>query len=53
MESKHPLSVLTEHTPLLIKIGVAGNKTRAAALLSLSRLGLRKKIERYGIQFEE
>jgi len=32
---------------------VSGNKTRAAALLSLSRLGLRKKIERYGIQNEE
>jgi transcriptional regulator with GAF, ATPase, and Fis domain len=32
---------------------VAGNKTRAAAMLGLSRLGLRKKIERYGIQFEE
>jgi len=32
---------------------VAGNKTRAAALLSLSRLGLRKKIERYGIQYED
>ena len=28
---------------------VNGNKTRAAALLSLSRLGLRKKIERFGI----
>jgi two-component system response regulator HupR/HoxA len=26
-----------------------GNKTRAAALLGLSRLGLRKKIERYGL----
>ena len=31
---------------------VNGNKTRAAALLSLSRLGLRKKIERFGIQTE-
>ncbi len=27
----------------------SGNKTRAAALLSLSRLGLRKKMERYGL----
>jgi DNA-binding protein Fis len=26
-----------------------GNKTRAAALLHLSRLGLRKKLERYGL----
>lgn len=26
-----------------------GNKTRAAALLGLSRLGLRKKLERYGL----
>jgi len=32
---------------------VSGNKTRAAALLSLSRLGLRKKIERYGIQQDD
>ena len=32
---------------------VSGNKTRAAALLGLSRLGLRKKIERYGIQYED
>ncbi len=28
---------------------VGGNKTRAAAMLGLSRLGLRKKIDRYGI----
>jgi two-component system response regulator HupR/HoxA len=28
---------------------VNGNKTRAAAILGLSRLGLRKKIERYGL----
>jgi transcriptional regulator with GAF, ATPase, and Fis domain len=28
---------------------VNGNKTRAAALLGLSRLGLRKKMERYGL----
>jgi len=28
---------------------VHGNKTRAAALLGLSRLGLRKKLERYGL----
>ena len=27
----------------------SGNKTRAAELLSLSRLGLRKKMERYGL----
>jgi two-component system response regulator HupR/HoxA len=27
-----------------------GNKTRAAASLGLSRLGLRKKIDRYGIE---
>jgi len=32
---------------------VSGNKTRAAALLSLSRLGLRKKIERYGVQIDD
>ncbi|MHC4955329.1 MAG: sigma 54-interacting transcriptional regulator [Planctomycetota bacterium] len=29
---------------------VEGNKTRAAAILSLSRLGLRKKMERYGLR---
>ena len=29
---------------------VEGNKTRAAALLGLSRLGLRKKLERYGLK---
>ncbi|MHC4959682.1 MAG: sigma 54-interacting transcriptional regulator [Planctomycetota bacterium] len=29
---------------------MSGNKTRAAALLGLSRLGLRKKIERYGLE---
>jgi len=30
-----------------------GNKTRTAALLGLSRLGLRKKIERYGLKEPE
>jgi two-component system response regulator HupR/HoxA len=34
-------------------IRAAGNKTRAATMLSLSRLGLRKKIERYGIDSSE
>ena len=29
-----------------------GNKTRAAEILGLSRLGLRKKIERYGLSAE-
>jgi two-component system response regulator HupR/HoxA len=28
---------------------VGGNKTRAAAMLGLSRLGLRKKLDRYGL----
>ncbi len=29
---------------------VEGNKTRAAAMLGLSRLGLRKKLDRYGLE---
>jgi len=47
------LKELVEELEKRIIVGVlqqcGGNKTRASAILALSRLGLRKKIERYGI----